>query len=155
MLFPLHTPKTQPNKSLLTPPQNTHSHHHTNIWTTHHVHLLLLLLLTTFTSQNISYSHFQKLKVKQIFTKTKLNPTHTSKHPQYQKLNTTTEASSSSTKYKLMLVHRDKVPTFNTSHNHWTRFNAQMQWDPKRVIATKKPTYVVEAFESDVVFDME
>ena len=123
--------------------------------------LLFSLLLTTSTSHNIiSYPHFQQLNVKQILTETKLNPTNTYKHLQHQKLNIATEASSSA-KYKLKLVHRDKVPTFNTSHDHRTRFNARMQRDTKRVAALRrrlaagKPIYAEEAFGSDVVSGME
>ncbi|KAG4984686.1 protein ASPARTIC PROTEASE IN GUARD CELL 2-like [Glycine soja] len=125
--------------------------------------VLLSLLLTISTSHNISYPHFQQLNVKQIIlTETKLypNPTQPSKHPHNKKLNSATEASSSA-KYKLKLVHRDKVPTFNTYHDHRTRFNARMQRDTKRAaallrrLAAGKPTYAAEAFGSDVVSGME
>lgn len=122
--------------------------------------LLLSLLLTTSTSHNLSYPHFQNLNVKQTLSETKLNPTQHSNQP--LKPNTATESSSSSSaEYKLKLLHRDKVPTLNTSHDHQTRFNARMTRDAKRVAAllrrltAGKSTLLPEAFGSDVVSGMD
>ncbi|XP_020202394.1 protein ASPARTIC PROTEASE IN GUARD CELL 2 [Cajanus cajan] len=111
--------------------------------------LLLALLLTTSTSHNLSYPHFQQLNVRQTLSQTKLTPTQ---H---------TDTQQSPTKWKLKLLHRDKVPTFNTSHDHPTRFNARMSRDARRVagllrrLAAGNSTYLPEAFGSDVVSGMD
>ncbi|KAL2323934.1 hypothetical protein Fmac_022992 [Flemingia macrophylla] len=112
--------------------------------------LLLSLLVTTSTSHDLSYPHFQQLNVKEALSQTKLTPT--------QHTDSTEE---SPPKWKLQLLHRDKVPTFNTSHDHRTRFNARMSRDGKRVAAVLRRvaggngTYLPEAFGSEVVSGME
>ncbi|XP_027366818.1 protein ASPARTIC PROTEASE IN GUARD CELL 2-like [Abrus precatorius] len=131
--------------------------------------LLLLLLLTTSTStstsppssHNLSNPHFQQLNVKETLseTKPKPHPTQKSKHSnKHQKLNTITEESG---KWKLKLLHRDKIATFNTSHDHRSLFNARMKREAKRVAALIRritaggSNYEASAFGSDVVSGME
>ncbi|RYR36901.1 hypothetical protein Ahy_A09g041854 [Arachis hypogaea] len=99
--------------------------------------LLLILLTTTITitastpsspSNKLNHPHFQELNVKQTIADTKLNPTLIPKT--HQKHNTTKHEGSA--KWKLNLLHRDKVTTFNATQDHRTRFNARMQRDAKR-----------------------
>ncbi|KAJ1400166.1 Xylanase inhibitor, C-terminal [Sesbania bispinosa] len=133
--------------------------------------LLLFLLLTTSTSStpisspshhNLSYPHFQHLNVKAIITETKLKvkPTQLPKQPhEHQKAKTDSENEGSG-KWKLKLLHRDKIPTFNTSNDHRSRFNARMKRDTKRVTAVVRRLagasgLEAEAFGSDVVSGME
>ncbi|KAK7390770.1 hypothetical protein VNO78_18837 [Psophocarpus tetragonolobus] len=109
--------------------------------------LLLSLLVTTCTSHNLSYPHFQQLDVKQ--TSKDSNEHQNSK-------STVTE-----TKWKLKVVHRDKVSIFNSSEDQRSRFNARMQRDAKRVgalvrrISGGEGRYEVEGFGSEVVSGME
>ncbi|KAL9317002.1 hypothetical protein ACSQ67_013519 [Phaseolus vulgaris] len=125
--------------------------------------LLLSLLLTTSTSHSLSYPHFQQLNVKQTLAQTKLipKPTSTPKQPSHQHQTPNAVTDSSSTKWKLKLLHRDKVSTFNTTLDHQTRFNARIERDARRVaallrrLAAGKPTLDSEAFGSDVVSGME
>ncbi|CAK8574273.1 unnamed protein product [Lathyrus sativus] len=131
--------------------------------------LLPLLFLSTSTSSpshNLSYPNFQHLNVKQTIAETKLNlklkPFHSTKQPQEnKKAKTETEGEKSeSGKQKLKLLHRDKVPTFNISRDHRSRFNARMKRDSKRVAAVVRRIagasgYEAEEFGSDVVSGME
>lgn len=131
--------------------------------------LLPLLFLTTSTSSpshNLLYPNFQHLNVKQTIAETKINlklkPFHTTKQPQENKKpKTETESEKSeSGKLKLKLLHRDKIPTFNISRDHRSRFNARMKRDAKRVAAVVRRIagasgYEAEEFGSDVVSGME
>ncbi|XP_061362765.1 protein ASPARTIC PROTEASE IN GUARD CELL 2-like [Gastrolobium bilobum] len=138
--------------------------------------LLMLILLTTSTSTStptsspshkLSYPHFQQLNVKKAIAETKLKhkPTQIPKQPQHsdeqQKANTESEGSG---KWKLKLLHRDKITTFKTFHDHRSRFNARMKRDAKRVSdlirrltagGAGATSYEAEAFGSDVVSGME
>lgn len=131
--------------------------------------LLPLLFLTASTSSpshNLLYPNFQHLNVKQTIAETKINlklkPFHTTKQPQEnKKAKTETESEKSeSGKLKLKLLHRDKIPTFNISRDHRSRFNARMKRDAKRVAAVVRRIagasgYEAEEFGSDVVSGME
>lgn len=131
--------------------------------------LLPLLFLTASTSSpshNLLYPNFQHLNVKQTIAETKINlklkPFHTTKQPQENKKpKTETESEKSeSGKLKLKLLHRDKIPTFNISRDHRSRFNARMKRDSKRVAAVVRRIagasgYEAEEFGSDVVSGME
>ncbi|CAL5210225.1 unnamed protein product [Lathyrus oleraceus] len=131
--------------------------------------LLPLLFLTTSTSSpshNLLYPNFQHLNVKQTIAETKINlklkPFHTTKqHQENKKPKTETESEKSeSGKLKLKLLHRDKIPTFNISRDHRSRFNARMKRDSKRVAAVVRRIagasgYEAEEFGSDVVSGME
>ncbi|MED6197115.1 Protein ASPARTIC PROTEASE IN GUARD CELL 2 [Stylosanthes scabra] len=131
--------------------------------------LLLILLLTTTTiaitaststpsssSNNLNHPRYQNLNVKQTIADTKQNPTLIPKTPQKHE--------QGSAKWKLNLLHRDKVATFNATQDHHTRFNARMQRDARRVSALlgrlsaatgKTSNYEAEEFGSDVVSGME
>ncbi|MED6114671.1 hypothetical protein PIB30_082689 [Stylosanthes scabra] len=101
--------------------------------------LLLIILLTTTTiaitasnstlsssSNKLNHPHYQNLNVKQTISDTKLNPTLIPKTPQKHE--------QGSAKWKLNLLHRDKVTTFNATQDHRTRFNARMQRDARNNI---------------------
>ncbi|KAK7270128.1 hypothetical protein RIF29_23048 [Crotalaria pallida] len=129
--------------------------------------LLLTITITITTSHNLSFPHYQNLNVKQTIQETKLTkPTQIPKQPQQQQQQhfTESEEEQGSGKWKLKLLHRDKISTFTTSHNHSARFNARINRDSKRVAALLRRIagageearyYKAEAFGSDVVSGME
>lgn len=102
--------------------------------------------------------------MKETIAGTKLNPTQIPKQTQHldeHQKSKNTESEQGSGKWKAKLVHRDKITTFNTSHDHRTRFNARIKRDSKRVAAVIRrisgageARYEVEGFGSEVVSGM-
>ncbi|XP_061357922.1 protein ASPARTIC PROTEASE IN GUARD CELL 2-like [Gastrolobium bilobum] len=84
--------------------------------------LLILPLLTTSTSP----SHFHQFNVYETLSSTKLNPSQIPKQPHQQQQD-------EEPKWKLHLIHRDKITTTTVPNDHKTRFNARIKRDIKRV----------------------
>ncbi|MBA0592627.1 protein ASPARTIC PROTEASE IN GUARD CELL 2 [Gossypium raimondii] len=125
--------------------------------------LVAMLHLTLSSAATASYPDFQLLNVKQTLIGTKIpRPLQTSEHHQVS------DVSETQGKWKLKLVHRDKLSsnTSATFRDHSRRFHARMQRDVKRVASLLRrlsgggghdggAAYEVNDFGSDVVSGMD
>ncbi|KAF2322447.1 hypothetical protein GH714_017089 [Hevea brasiliensis] len=87
--------------------------------------ILLLLLQCSTTAKTISYPDFQFLNIKEAITETKTKPTKTS---QYQEPFKNQNGTQTDVKWKLKLLHRDKITSNNSNP-----FHARIHRDMKRV----------------------
>ncbi|KAF5749846.1 protein ASPARTIC PROTEASE IN GUARD CELL 2-like [Tripterygium wilfordii] len=114
-----------------------------------------LLVITTTTT---SHPNYQDFNIKDSITETKTKPSQVS---QFNELGHQVSSESGEKKWKLRLVHRDKISVSNKTHNHNHRFVARMKRDAKRVsslirrISNGYAVYKVEDFGSEVVSGME
>ncbi|OAY36165.1 protein ASPARTIC PROTEASE IN GUARD CELL 2 [Manihot esculenta] len=116
------------------------------------VSLSLLLLVTSITAKTISYPGFQFLNVEEGITETKSKPFKTS---QYQEPFKNQNDSLSDGKWKLQLVHRDKM-SFNVSD----LFHGRLHRDMRRVASLIRrlagtASYTVDEFGAEVVSGMD
>lgn len=109
-------------------------------------------------ARNTSYPDFQLVKVKELVKGAKTEPAKISDYDElFEKSNETENEG----KWRLKLVHRDKLSSTNL-HDHNHRFHARMQRDVKRVAtlvrrlsAGEAAKYEVEDFGTDVVSGMD
>ncbi|XWS54359.1 hypothetical protein CRYUN_Cryun10bG0083400 [Craigia yunnanensis] len=126
--------------------------------------LVTMLQLTLSSTATTSYPDFQLFNVKQTLIGTKKpRPLETSEYHEPSNV-----SESGQGKWKLKLVHRDKLSSNTTAtlHEHSHRFHARMQRDVKRVASLLRrlsgggghgvdAAYEVNDFESDVVSGMD
>ncbi|KAK0573464.1 hypothetical protein LWI29_008426 [Acer saccharum] len=123
------------------------------------IKLVILTLQLVCTLAVTSYPDFQHLNVKDSISGSKTDTAKTSQFDEvlFQNHN------HSDGKWKLKLVHRDKISSSTKFHSHSHRFHARIQRDVKRVAAltrrlsaaTAKKSYEVEDLEADVVSGMD
>ncbi|KAJ7954625.1 Aspartic protease in GUARD CELL-like protein [Quillaja saponaria] len=132
--------------------------------------ILILTIATSTTSSpttpSLSYPNFQQFNINETIAETKLKPIKDSKHQQELYNLDENHGDNTDGKWRLQLVHRDKVSIAN-SNDHKTHFHDRMKRDLKRVAALVRRLskggaaaagvvdFEVEGFGSDVVSGMD
>ncbi|KAF5737956.1 protein ASPARTIC PROTEASE IN GUARD CELL 2-like [Tripterygium wilfordii] len=120
--------------------------------------VVMPLLVTTTSTTTTSYPNYQNFNIKDSVSETKTKPTQIS---QFNEIPKKSSPESEVKKWKLELVHRDKISISKKTDNHTHRFISRMRRDAKRVsslirrLSNGGVVHRVEDFGSEVVSGME